>query len=320
MATKLRAGCVERRKMQRLNPWHGTCQLQFTADAETTHHQGGCTAPFKLMRAERGVDGRCELPLLHSAGGLVGGDQLSVDLELQGNSRALVTSVAAQKVYGSIGRSRLNPKGAWTKQSVQCRLGSNSDLEWLPQELVVYADGLVEQTLDVQLADSASFLSAEIVRLGRTAAGEDLGQGCWRSAASVRRIGKNGSRWEQVDRLELRGDALDHPHGLNGDAVFGTLIWAAPKELTTKEMTTLLRNARESRDGLRATQMNCSSLEQGLIARYLGNSSRDARFWFSRIWALTRQLRELSEPKIPRVWPLQESPLVGYKSESSLIK
>ena len=72
MATKLQAGCVERREMQRLNPWHGTCRLQFSADADTTHHQGGCTAPFKLMRAERGADGRCELPLLHSAGGLVG--------------------------------------------------------------------------------------------------------------------------------------------------------------------------------------------------------------------------------------------------------
>ena len=99
--------------MERLNPWHGTCRLQFSADTNITRHQGGCTAPFKLMRAERGDDGRCELPLLHSAGGLVGGDQLSVDLELGTDSRALITSVAAQKVYGSIGRSRLHPKGAW---------------------------------------------------------------------------------------------------------------------------------------------------------------------------------------------------------------
>ena len=294
--------------MQRLNPWLGTCRLQFSADADTTHHQGGCTAPFKLMRAERGNDGRCELPLLHSAGGLVGGDQLSVDLELGDKSRALITSVAAQKVYGSIGRSRLHPKGTWANQSVSCRLSSNSDLEWLPQELVVYADALVEQNLDVQLADDASFLSAEIVRLGRTAAGEDLGQGCWRSAVSLRRIGENGTRWEQVDRLELSGDALHHRHGLNGDAVFGTLIWAAPAPLTNPTLQSLLSNARNDRAGLEG-QMQCSGLEQGLIARYVGPSSRDARFWFSRIWARTRAQRQLSEPRIPRVWPLQEQPL-----------
>ena len=305
--------------MQRLKPWHGTCRLQFSTDADTTYHQGGCTAPFKLMRAERGDNGRCELPLLHSAGGLVGGDQLSVDLELGTDSRALITSVAAQKVYGSIGRSRLHPMGTWANQSVKCRLGPNSDLEWLPQELVVYADALVEQSLDVQLADDASFLSAEIVRLGRTAAGEDLGRGCWRSAVSLRRIGENGTRWEQVDRLELSGEALHHRHGLHGDAVFGTLIWAAPAPLANPTLKSLLSNARNDRSGLEG-QMQCSGLEQGLIARYVGPSSRDARFWFSRIWARTRQLRKLSEPQIPRVWPLQESPLVEQRSESNLMK
>ena len=294
--------------MQRLNPWHGTCRLQFSADADTTHHQGGCTAPFKLMRAERGDDGRCELPLLHSAGGLVGGDQLSVDLELGADSRALITSVAAQKVYGSIGRSRLHPKGAWAHQSVSCRLGANSDLEWLPQELVVYADALVEQTLNVQLADDASFLSAEIVRLGRTAAGEDLGEGCWRSAVNLRRVGADGARWEQVDRLELSGDALHHRHGLHGNPVFGTLIWAAPSPLAKPTLETLLSNARDDRGGL-VGQMQCSPLDQGFVARYVGPSSRDARFWFSRIWARTRTHRQLSTPRIPRVWPLQEQPL-----------
>ena len=63
------------------------------------------------MRAERGENGRCELPLLHTAGGLVGGDQLSINLTLKRDSRCLITSVAAQKVYGSVGRSKLNPQG-----------------------------------------------------------------------------------------------------------------------------------------------------------------------------------------------------------------
>ena len=53
--------------------------------------------------------------------------------------------------------------------------------EWLPQELVLYADALFEQELTVTLPQDASFLSAEIVRLGRTAAGETLQQGRWRS-------------------------------------------------------------------------------------------------------------------------------------------
>ena len=299
------------RSMQRPDPWHGHCQLQFEHHADRTCHQGGCSAPFKLLRAERGHDGRCELPLLHTAGGLVGGDQLSISLELNAGSRALVTSVAAQKVYGSIGRSQLQPEGSWAQQRVTCRLARGSDLEWLPQELVLYANALYEQQLQVQLPPNASFLSAEIVRLGRTAAGETLAAGRWRSSLAIQRVNnepQTPSRWELVDRLELGGAGLNDLHGLNGQPVFGSLVWASPTPLPTDQLTQLLAEARADREGLEGT-MRCSALEQGLVARYAGPSSRDARFWFSRLWERTRRLRGLSQPQIPRVWPLQEDPL-----------
>jgi urease accessory protein len=66
--------------------------------------------------------------------------------------------------------------------------------------------------------------------------------------------------------------------------------------------------ARSDREGLTGT-MACGRLEQGLVARYRGPSSRDARFWFCRIWARSRAARGLSPPQPPRVWPFQEEPL-----------
>ncbi|AII46499.1 MAG: urease accessory protein UreD [Synechococcus sp. BS301-5m-G54] len=306
--------------MQRLEPWHGHCRLQFTTnDGGRTRHQGGCRAPFKLLRAEAGDDGRCELPLLHTAGGLVGGDQLSIDLNLKAESRSLITSVAAQKVYGSVGRSRLNPDGAWSRQGVTCTLDDNSDLEWLPQEMVLYADALFHQSLRVCLPENASFLSAEIVRLGRTAAEERLNQGCWRSCLEIQRHGADSPRWELVDRLELGGSSLTDCHGLAGAPVFGSLVWAAPKPLSPEAISMLLKDARDDRHGLIGT-MRCSTLDQGLVARYIGPSSRDARFWFSRIWARTRALRGLALPRIPRVWPLQEQPLQDQPLQSLMFK
>ena len=258
--------------MQRLDPWHGRCELQFDATNSSTKHQGGCTAPFKLLRSERGDDGRCELPVLHTAGGLVGGDQLSLDIELEANSRGLITSVAAQKVYGSIGRSRLQPEGCFAHQQVRCSLASGSDFEWLPQELVLYADALFEQQLTVTLPEDASFLSAEIVRLGRTAAGETLQQGRWRSSLTIQRLAGNSSTWELADRVELGGASLDSPHGLGGAPVFGTLVWAAPMAMGAETTASLLEGARADREGLTGT-MRCGALNQGLIARYSGESS-----------------------------------------------
>ena len=153
--------------MQHSKRWHGRCQLTFLRTARGTHHQGACCAPLKLLRAQHGTDGRCEVPILHTAGGLVGGDALSVDMALQPGSRALITSVAAQKVYGSAGRSIINPKGQWTEQTVDCTLADNSDLEWFPQEVIIYANALHHQSITANLGRNTSFLSAEIARLGR---------------------------------------------------------------------------------------------------------------------------------------------------------
>ena len=289
------------------NPWHGSCDLQFSQQAGISIHQGGCTAPFKLMRAEQGSNGRCELPLLHTAGGLVGGDQLSVRIKAEPCSRSLITSVAAQKVYGSVGRSKLHPKGIWSKQSCQFQLDSDSDLEWLPQELVIFEAGLFEQSMHVDLAPGACFLSAEIVRLGRTAAGEGLGAGQWRSSLEIKRNTPEGQRWELVDRLQLGGDALSGIHGMNNQPVFGSLVWIAAQPVPASTLTELLNQCRDERAGLEGN-MACGALTQGLIARYSGPSSQAARYWFSRIWAQTRAIRGLDRPQIPRVWPLQESP------------
>ena len=290
--------------------WLATATLQFQQRDGRTQFQGGASAPLKLMRSTTQSSGHCELPLLHTAGGLVGGDQLQLQLDLEAGSRALLTSVAAQKVYGSVHRSRRHPQGAWAEQQLEVRQAANSDLEWLPQELVLYADALYQQQLRVELAPGASFLAMEVVRLGRTAAGENLGEGCWRSSTTIHRLATatQPERWELVDRLQLSGDALQGEHGMHGQPVFGSLVWAAPEALDATALQPLLEQARAARTGLEGS-MVCGALEQGLVARYRGPSSQAARFWFCRIWALIRAQRGLAPPELPRVWPFQEQPL-----------
>jgi urease accessory protein len=289
-------------------PWHGQARLRFERQAGgATALQGGATAPLKLQRASRGDDGRCELPLLHTAGGLVGGDRLSLAATLAPGSRALLTSVAAQKVYGSIGRLRRAPAGAWAEQHLDIRLEAGADLEWLPQELVLFADGLFHQQARVDLAPGASWLGAEVVRLGRTAAGEGLGAGRWRSDLEIRRLDGAGApaRWELVDRLELGGEGLAGEHGMAGAPVFGSLVWVAPEPLAPAALEALVVAARSDRRGL-VGAMACGALEQGLVARYRGPSSQAARLWFRRLWGRIRAQRGLSAPATPRVWPFQE--------------
>lgn len=276
--------------------------------------QAGATAPLKWQRGRHQDDGSLELPLLHTAGGLVGGDQLQVRVHGRGDAQALLTSVAAQKVYGSVGRFRHRAEGHWCRHDLQVNLDERCWVEWMPQELVLYADALLEQRLRVQLAEAASFLCTDVVRLGRSAAGETLGRGCWRSQLEISRQGPGGPHWELVDRLSLDGASLQGEHGMAGWPVFGSLVWVAPRPLEPPVLERVLEQARRSREGLEG-ELACGRLSHGLIARYRGDSSQAARYWFSRIWAAVRQACGQPIPELPRVWPFQEQPLAGGRGE-----
>jgi len=281
--------------------WQGNAAIRFHRSGERTVHQGGCTAPLKLSR---GVNhgSTCELSLLHTAGGLVGGDVLHVDCRLAPRSRTLLTSVAAQKVYGSVGRSRLHPQGAWARQRLVCQVEDGAWLSWFPQETVVFAHGLLEQDQRVELQGSGAWLGAEVVRLGRTAAHETIGRGCWRSRLELWR----GERLLLGDPMSLDGASRQRPHGLAGQAVVGMLNWAGGLRLDAGAVDA----CRQARQGL------SGEMEAGLIhddegdllcCRYRGDSTRAARCWFVRIRALIHQWHGEPPPAVPRVWPLQET-------------
>jgi len=303
--------------------WHGTCDLRLfkksshkTVDNLKTIHHAKCTAPLKLMRVFNDkADGRCEIPILHSAGGIVGGDQLTINIKAEKESMAICSSVAAQKVYGTRGRSKLNPQGKWANQRCFFQIEKNSDFEWIPQELIVYQGGLFEQNMIVNLDPSSSFFCVDLVRLGRTAAGEELGSGIWRSSLEIFRENTQGKHYEFNDRLELSGKALKSIHGLEQKPVFGSLTWITPTVIKQKDLSDLLVKCRKQRIGLEGF-MTCSLLENGISARYTGSSTQSARFWFYRIWSLTRILRNLSVPEYMRIWPMQENPSTDTKCPS----
>ncbi|TGG80119.1 MAG: urease accessory protein UreD [Aphanocapsa feldmannii 288cV] len=286
--------------------WLGTATLVFSRRGRGTVHQGGATAPLKLQRGYDHGDGRWQLPLLHTAGGLVGGDQLAVDVRAGAGSQALITTVAAQKIYGSVGRSRQVPEGRWSRQSLHMHLAEAADLEWMPQETILFDAGLFEQHCLVELARDAVWLGVEVVRLGCTAAGQRLNRGEWRSRLEVWR----GEHPLLIDPQRLSAEGRDCPHGMDTEPVYGALVWAGVQ----LPDGALLERCRSDRRGLAGT-MVCDAIGEaghaGLICRYRGPSTVAARFWFARVWARLRAFRQLPPPALPRVWPFQENPLLG---------
>jgi urease accessory protein len=274
--------------------WHGNLELNYSDRNGTTQIDRALVkAPLKVQRPFY-PEGKtvCHSVILHTAGGIVGGDKLSQVIQLQENANALITTAAAGKVYRSNGKP--------AKQTIRIAIEFGACLEWLPQENIIFNGAIYQQDLRVELAPGASWLGWEITRFGRSARGEKFLEGEWRSHTEI---------WQQgkpllIDRqwLPAGETAIESPFGLAGQPIAASLIWIGKP--VSKEIV-------EQAQNLWRDRYNCDNRgqagvtiaqAQGLLCRYRGSSTAQVRNWFTEVWQLLR-LSLLKRPAIkPRVW------------------
>ncbi|MCP2731349.1 urease accessory protein UreD [Limnofasciculus baicalensis] len=281
--------------------WHGSLELVYAYNQSKTqliHSQS--RSPLKVQRPfyPEG-EGICHTAVLHTAGGIVGGDILSQTIHLQPNSQALLTTVAASKIYGSRGRSPVSPEGQAARQTIDIKVDAGAILEWLPQETIVFNGAVYQQDLRVKLASGASWLGWEITRFGRTARGERFLQGEWRSHTEIWQEGK--PLW--IDRQWLPGgeEILNSPHGLAGQPIVASLIYIGQpvsSEIITEARNIWMAKARQGEAGVTQT------MGDGLLCRYRGGSTSEVRNWFTEVWQLLRLSHSGLAVTKPRFWPL----------------
>lgn len=267
--------------------WHGKLNLVYADRLNSTqliysHNQ----APLKVQRPFYPEDAKiCHSVILHTAGGVVGGDRLSSNIHLQTNAQALITTAAASKIYGT--------NGLQARQNIDIQVDAGACLEWLPQETIVFNGAIYRQDLRVELAPGGSWLGWEITRFGRTARGEKFLQGEWRSHTEI---------WQQgvplwIDRQYLPGsEAVFHsPHGLAGQPIAGSLVWVG-----SDVSAEFLAKARSLWDG--SGEVGMTRLQNGFLCRYRGASTSEVRNWFTVVWELLRVNFLHRGGCVPRVW------------------
>ncbi|MEH2087428.1 urease accessory protein UreD [Nostoc sp.] len=268
--------------------WHGKLNLVYADRQGKTqlihNHQ---QAPLKVQRPFYPEGEICHSVILHTAGGMVGGDRLSSNIHLQPQTQALITTAAASKIYRS--------NGLQARQNIQMQVDTGACLEWLPQETILFNDAIYRQDLRVELATGGSWLGWEITRFGRSARGEKFLQGEWRSHTEI---------WQEgiplwIDRQYLPGseDIFHSPHGLAGKPIVGSLVWVGGA--VSAEIVEKTRNLwhGEGKAGV-------SRLQHGLLCRYRGASTSEVRNWFIDVWQLLRVSFLNRGNCIPRVWQI----------------
>lgn len=271
------------------NDWHGRLRLDFENRRGVTHlirNQG--QAPLKVQRPfypEGG--GVCHSVIMHTAGGIVGGDRLTFDFRLARNAQALITTPAATKIYRTNGRE--------AQQVIEIEIAEGACLEWLPLDAIVFNQAVFRQEMRVNLAPGAQWIGWEITRFGRSARGERFVEGNWRSRTEVWQDGK--PIW--IDRQWLPGNetSFNSPHGLAGCPIVASFAWIGQK--VEPESVEKARSLWTGTSG----EVGVTRLPLGLLCRYRGHSSTEARRWLIAVWEFVRSLSGRSVC-IPRVWQL----------------
>lgn len=263
--------------------------MTFVRDGDRTiSKQVRTRAPFKVQRSlyPEGPE-ICYATLVHTAGGMVGGDVLAQSLHLNPGSQVLLTTPAAGKIYRTIGEPCL--------QTVNIRVEPGAYLEYLPQDAIVFNGANFTQRVRVDLAPEGQILIWDIARLGRTARGERFLQGEWRSQVEV----WQGDAPQWIDRQFVTGGEamISRSHALAGFPVIGTMARVG-RRFNDEEMASL----REAIATIPSQHVGLTRGLNGLICRYRGPSTQTARRCFTTIWRQLRLIERGRMPDVPRVW------------------
>jgi len=121
-----------------------------------------CTSPWHHFPPSYLDDSGCAYTwLVNPSGGLVGGDRLSVEVQLHARSHVLLTSPSANRVY----RSLAEPAA----QEIRLSVGPDARLEWLPEVTIPFAGSRFRQSIHVDLAPGATVVLWDAMASGRVA-------------------------------------------------------------------------------------------------------------------------------------------------------
>ncbi len=269
--------------------WRADLMCRFERQGERTviaarEHRG----PLLVQRAfYPEADGTCHTYLVHPPGGIVGGDRLRFEGHVARDARALITSPAATKLYRS--------NGALAEQHTELHVARGAQLEWLPQETIIFNGTEAEISTRVSVEDGAAFLGWEIVCLGRPASGERFTHGRLRQRFEIWR--EDVPLW--LERSEYLGDdeALSEAWGLHTQPVFGTLV------AITDDADRMARAVRDQLRGVPAPgRCVVTALDHAVVARFIGPWAESARAHLIVAWRVLRHLTTGREANAPRIW------------------
>lgn len=231
-----------------------------------------CLFPRNAGRALQAV-------LLNCAGGVTGGDRLSLDARAEAGTNLTLTTQAAERIYRAL-------PGECGRIETRLDVAEGACMNWLPQETILFDGCSLERSLTIELQEGAALLLTEPLVFGRLEMGETLTLARLLDRIEIRRAGAP----VYLDCIRLAGDVqaqLDRPGVAGGARAMASLVYVAPDAEAQLEV---LRRFLPCHAGASLIH------EDVLVMRLLSRDSNEMRS------SLVPMLNHLSHDGLPRCW------------------
>ena len=229
--------------------------------------------------------------LVTTSGGLVGGDRLSVTIDLAEGAAAHVTASAAEKIYRST--------GATSEIAQSLSLDQGAWLEYLPPETILFDGARLRRRTTLELAAGAGFLGGGIFVFGRRARGEAFTRGFLHERWEIRRDG----RLAWGDALHLDGDIaaiMADPACCAGAAACATLI-LVPAAGNPRRFVDAAR-AVQRQSAIAGLRAGVTAVNGILVARWLADDPLPLRRAYADLACHLRAAAMGLPARLPRLW------------------
>ncbi len=253
----------------------GALRLRFERRGAATV-LSGCrsTLPLQVLAPVALADAAAVVSMLNPTGGVLGGDRLTIDVEVGPGAHACLTTPSATRVYRAAGDPAV--------QRVRVALAPGAVVEWVPDHTIPSAGAALRQSLVVEAGAGATLLAIDAFAAGRVARGEAWRFALLDSALTVR----DAAGLVLYDRFVLSGGERWCGLGFaEGRPYFATVVVVSDAGLD--DVVTDLPHVLAATDGLTAAAARLP--RRGVLVRCLAATAPALTDGLEAIWALARR-------------------------------
>ena len=147
---------------------NGTIEINLQNDGSKTYIKSLLSkAPFLIQKAmypETDYPDFAHVYIMSSSGGILQGDEQKINIIMEKNSMARVTTQSATKIY--------KMEEGYASQYINIHSKNESYLEFVPHQIIPFKSSRFYQQVDLEVDDNSVLVYSEIISAGRIASGE----------------------------------------------------------------------------------------------------------------------------------------------------